>query len=120
MIDVASLLDEWHGRLGDEIPAKPDRHAADLRAALIMEEATEAWEALADNENREHIAKELADIIYVVYGTARLYRIPLDAVVAEVHRSNMTKLKGHIEREPNGKIVKGENYEEPDLTCLLS
>ena len=38
------------------------------------------------------IADALADIVYVVYGTALTYGLDLDAVLREVHRSNMSKL----------------------------
>jgi len=43
---------------------------------------------------QDAIAQELADLVYVAYGTALAYAygIDLDAVIEEVHRANMSKL----------------------------
>ena len=74
--------------------------AADLCAAaeddLIDEERDELKLAL-DAGDVVKVADALADILYVVYGTADTYGIPIDACFREVHRSNMAKL------DENGK-----------------
>ena len=63
-------------------------------------------------------ADALADLIYVIYGMALEYGIPLSAVLQEVHRSNMSKLDPEtgqpIYRE-DGKILKGSGFTEPDI-----
>jgi len=68
------------------------------------------------------IADALADIVYVVYGTALTYGIDLDAVLREVHRSNMSKLgrDGKPLIREDGKVVKSENYFPPDIASILS
>jgi hypothetical protein len=53
---------------------------------------------------------------YVVYGTALSYEIDLNAVLAEVHASNMTK---DAPLEPGGKAVKGPGYRPPDIAGIL-
>jgi predicted HAD superfamily Cof-like phosphohydrolase len=55
------------------------------------------------------VADALADMVYVIHGTALAYGIPLDEVLAEVHRSNMSKLglDGRPMLRADGKVVKG-------------
>lgn len=64
----------------------------------------------------ENMAKELADLLYVVYGTGVSLGIDLDKVFDAVHRSNMTKSK---ERDSGGKVTKGKDYEPPDIKDVL-
>jgi hypothetical protein len=56
----------------------------------------------------------LGDLVYVVYGAALHFGINLDAVVQEIHRSNITKSPAG-----NGKAVKGPRYEPPAIGYLL-
>jgi predicted HAD superfamily Cof-like phosphohydrolase len=67
-------------------------------------------------------ADALADLDYVVNGGAVCFGIPLPLVTAEVHRSNMSKLgaDGEPLMSPDGKILKGPNYREPDIAGLLA
>ena len=62
-----------------------------LRLALIEEEVGEAGRRRRGRD-LSGVADALADIVYVAYGTAHVYGIDLDAVLDEVHASNMTKL----------------------------
>jgi predicted HAD superfamily Cof-like phosphohydrolase len=58
----------------------------------------------------------------VIYGTALAYGFDLDAVIAEVHRSNMTKLGEDgkpIYRESDGKVLKSKSYVEADVAKVL-
>ena len=79
-----------------------------LRQALIEEEVGEL-QAAAGAGDLVGVADALADIVYVAYGTAHVYGIDLDAVLDEVHASNMTKLgaDGRPVRRADGKILKG-------------
>jgi NTP pyrophosphatase (non-canonical NTP hydrolase) len=63
------------------------------------------------------IAKEIADVLYVVYGTAAAFGIDIDKVYAQVHESNMSKVgpDGEVLRRSDGKVLKGPNYKAPDL-----
>ncbi len=91
-----------------------------LRQALIEEEVGELTVAAARGD-LVGIADALADIVYVAYGTAHVYGIDLDAVLTEVHASNMTKLgaDGRPVRRPDGKILKGPDYRPPDIAAVL-
>lgn len=98
-------------------PTLPSIETSSLRLALIDEEVQELRDGLAKRDLLE-IADALTDILYVVYGTAHACGIDVDECFHEVHRSNMTKLgpDGKPIYREDGKIMKGEGYEEPDLT----
>ncbi len=91
-----------------------------LRQALIEEEVRELAEA-AQAGDLVGVADALADIVYVAYGTAHVYGIDLDAVLDEVHSSNMTKLgaDGRPIRRADGKVLKGPDYRPPDIAAVL-
>jgi len=91
-----------------------------LRQALIEEEVRELSEA-AEAGDLVAVADALADIVYVAYGTAHVYGIDLDAVLDEVHASNMTKLgaDGRPVRRADGKVLKGPGYRPPDISAVL-
>lgn len=115
------LLKEWAATVGDYVQkddGSPPAGIRKLRAKLIDEEANEALVAIRTNGAKEEVAKELADIVYVTYGTALAYGIDLDQVIAEVHASNMSKLASGIQRRADGKILKGVSCREPDLSFV--
>jgi predicted HAD superfamily Cof-like phosphohydrolase len=91
-----------------------------LRLALIEEEVAELRAAAAAGD-LTGVADALADIVYVAYGTAHVYGIDLDAVLDEVHASNMTKLDedGRPIRRADGKVLKGPRYRPPDISRVL-
>src|SRR5689334_10006208 len=70
-----------------EVPAA----LAELRIDLLVEEVQEFADA-ARSGDLVALADALADIAYVTYGAALTYGIDLDAVLREIHRSNMSKL----------------------------
>ena len=100
-----------------EIPTLPDADLAELRLELINEEVQELKDGIAKGSMLE-IADALTDILYVVYGAGHAFGIDLDECFFEVHRSNMTKLgpDGRPIYRDDGKVLKGENYSQPDLT----
>lgn len=92
------------------------------------EELTDALKRLAWREPQraprpflEAVAHELADCVYVAYGTADLLGLNLDVALAEVHRANMSKRgpDGKVMRRDDGKILKGPGYVEPDMSGTL-
>lgn len=87
----------------------------DMRLALLNEEVQELREVIEAGDIVK-IADALADIEYVVRGTAVVYGIPSDAVFAEVHRSNMTK----VNRADQAKLIKGREYEPPRIAEILA
>jgi|14BtaG_2_1085337.scaffolds.fasta_scaffold02772_7 predicted HAD superfamily Cof-like phosphohydrolase len=88
-----------------------------LRLVLLKEEYAEVLSAV----DAENLLKELADLVYVTYGYAATFNWNLDEAVRRVHASNMSKLDTDgkpIYRE-DGKVLKGPNYAEPNLTDLV-
>lgn len=71
--------------------------------------------------NPVEVIDALGDMNYVNNGTMIALGIPVDAVMREIHASNMSKLGADgkpIYRE-DGKIMKGENFTPPNLSVLL-
>jgi len=102
-----------------QAPNFPDGPERALRMKLLEEEFKE-YEQGEYNNDLENIAKELADIIYIVCGTAVSYGIPLDRVFDAVHQSNMAKLvDGKPVRREDGKILKPEGWTPPDIKKVL-
>lgn len=93
-----------------------------LRKNLIEEEYNEVMYELTEVDSIEHIAKELVDLLYVVYGTGSEFGIDLDKCFAEVHRSNMSKLgdDGKPVVREDGKFLKSDRYEKPNLKRILN
>lgn len=71
--------------------------------------------------DHEKFAKEAADLHYVTYGTEAAFGINADAAMAEVHRSNMSKLDddGKPIKNEHGKVLKGPNYKPADMAGVL-
>ncbi|MET8555646.1 hypothetical protein ABZV64_11855 [Streptomyces sp. NPDC004959] len=124
----AAYLRAFHSAFGLHMRVTPgtvDEATAALRRTLLAEEFAEvdeaAGEVAADAGALAHFAQELADLVYVTYGTALTHGIDLDAVLAEVHRANMSKLgpDGTPVRRADGKVMKGPHYRAPDIAAVL-
>lgn len=83
----------------------------DLRIKLLDEEYYELIEALNWGD-KVQIAKELADLVFVVVGTAVVLDIPFNEVFAALQVSNMTKIgpDGKVNLREDGKVLKGESF----------
>jgi|TARA_B110000858_G_C17751175_1_gene449750 predicted HAD superfamily Cof-like phosphohydrolase len=118
--EMAGDFMEAYGQDIPPLPAWPDAKTQNLRMALIDEEVGELRQAIAD-KNMIEVADALADILYVVYGAGHAFGIDLDECFNEVHRSNLTKLgeDGRPVKDDTGKVMKGPNYEPPNLGQFL-
>lgn len=115
------MVKEFHKTFKHPVASHPTTAArANLRIELIDEEFKELKQAIASNDIIG-IADALGDLEYVVNGAALEYGIYLPGVVAEIHRSNMTKLgeDGKPIYREDGKVIKGPNYEDPNLHEVL-
>jgi predicted HAD superfamily Cof-like phosphohydrolase len=117
MTSPNDLVSEFHETYGHPIRSAEeptvDYDRVHMRYALIAEEFAELTEAIygsqarrliedrvslvqdySDHRNRDVVetADALADMVYVIYGMALESGIPLDEVLEEVQRSNMSKL----------------------------
>ena len=99
-----------------------------MQTSLIAEESVEflaaADEVYADPEdvaNREHLVKELSDLVFVCFQFAAAFNIDLEKAMTLVFESNMSKLdeRGMPIYREDGKVLKGPNYKAPDLSSCL-
>ena len=142
--DPEALVRRFHHVYG--LPVQTDsasleRESLHMRMSLIAEEFAELVGAVygqaarnevesgyrsavaVDDGGRDAVeaADALADLVYVIYGMALETGIDLAAVLAEVQRSNMSKLGADgkpIYRE-DGKVLKGPGYFAPDVAQVL-
>lgn len=133
MKDALEKLKEFHrvfGAAARETPGVADSDTMHLRFSLMREELDETAGAMLklnysvdERQTQEalcDVADGLADLCYVVIGTAVAYGIPLDRVFDEVHRANMAKApNGVIRRREGGKILKPEGWQPPDIRGVL-
>ena len=142
--DPEALVRRFHHVYG--LPVQTDgasleRESLDMRMSLIAEEFAELVGAVygqaartevessyrravaADDGARDTVeaADALADLVYVIYGMALETGIDLAAVLAEVQRSNMSKLgaDGRPVYREDGKVLKGPGYFPPDVAGTL-
>jgi predicted HAD superfamily Cof-like phosphohydrolase len=120
MTDEQAMVDAFHRTFDivvNPAPTGVDWQTRELRVRLIQEEFDELKEALA-SDDLSSIAKEMADLLYVVYGTAVSYGIDMDPVFREVHRSNMSKVGGY--KREDGKWVKPSTYSPAHIEPILA
>jgi predicted HAD superfamily Cof-like phosphohydrolase len=118
---------EFHETYGLPVKNSPDisdTKTNDLRINLLAEELDELKEALVDGDV-VGVLDALTDLQYVLDGAYLSFGLHhvKDAAFAEVQRSNMSKLGEDgkpIRRESDGKILKGPNFFEPDLTQFVT
>ena len=142
--DPEALVRRFHHVYG--LPVQTDgasleRESLDMRMSLIAEEFSElvgavygqAARAEVESSYRRAVATDdgardtvetadaLADLIYVIYGMALETGIDLAAVLAEVQRSNMSKLgaDGKPVYREDGKVLKGPDYFPPNVEAVL-
>ena len=92
-----------------------------LYAALIAEEADE-WRSEYQHDTKEKQLKELADLVYVVYGYANTKGWDLDEAVRRVHINNLGRCireDGRVVRNGDGKILKNPDFPKADLSDLV-
>ena len=111
------LVKEFHKKFKVPILKKPSlisKDRFDLRYALMKEEVEE-YLLGAKKGDLENIAKELVDILYVVYGTILEHGLgdKIDKIFKEVHLSNMSKDFHQY------KMIKGKKYFKANLKKIL-
>lgn len=115
--------------MGQPVGAKMDPSLLELRYDLIDEEVNEIVEEAfqdytgipRDEIDKAALTKELADLLYVTIGFAVTFGLPLVEVFERVHQSNMSKLgeDGKPVYREDGKVMKGPNYQPPELGDLF-
>ncbi|MBL0016994.1 MAG: nucleoside triphosphate pyrophosphohydrolase family protein [Bacteroidia bacterium] len=124
MKTALELVEEFHHSFG--IPARQEPTATIPEAAMrfeIMREENEEYREACEKNDLIAIADALGDQLYVLCGTILAHGLQdkIQAVLEEIHRSNMSKLDADgnpIVRE-DGKILKSEGYFRPNLAPIL-
>jgi predicted HAD superfamily Cof-like phosphohydrolase len=120
------LVEEFHRAFGLPVSTTPvaavPPDLVALRASLFSEELEEYRCAAAAND-AVAVADALTDMLYVLMGTYLSHGMQgcADELLAEVHRSNMSKLDeaGHaIVRD--GKVRKSARFSPPQLDGILA
>lgn len=100
--------------------------ARERQKSLIVEEFKEFIEAdhkmaMMDINSRADCLKELADLVYVCAQYAENMDWDLEQALRRVHKSNMSKLgeDGKPIKRKDGKVLKGPNYQPPNLSDLV-
>lgn len=120
MRDEQAMVEEFHRKfsiVAQVTPTDLNEETKRLRVRLIEEEFDELKESMAGGDLAA-VAKEMADLLYVVYGTAVSYGIDMDPVFREVHRSNMSKVGGY--KREDGKWVKPATYSPARIEPILA
>lgn len=91
-----------------------------IRAHLQVEELGEQLLAMSNRDATDTL-DAIADLQYVLLGTAVAFDLPLQEAFEEVHRSNMTKEKPN-QRDTTIDVLhpKGASYQPPNLRKILS
>lgn len=134
MIDYIGMLTEFHSKFDHHMfdGYAPEADTVELRIKLIQEEVNDELIPLLEQlKFPSSISKDqwdaamvlladaLGDSLYVIFGTCLTYGIPIDAVFAEIHRSNMTKSMIKDLKSIKGKTTKGTNFEPPNLKPII-
>lgn len=102
---IESIQENWK-----ELKGRDERIT---RAQLILSEVSELLFSLAQRDENA-VLDALADIAYLVEGTAITFNLPLSEAFDEVHKSNMTKIL-----YKNYEIIKTEDYKPPQLDEII-
>jgi predicted HAD superfamily Cof-like phosphohydrolase len=111
------MVAEFHKKVGSPVLPQPSlisEERSTFRHQLMSEEVGE-YRAGALKHDLENVAKEIADILYTVYGTVLEHGLQdkIPEIFAEIHRSNMSKDFSGV------KAIKGADYRPADIKSIL-
>lgn len=122
-----SMVEQFHHTFGSDVDRRTPETIS-MRIKLLAEEYKELNDELifafgsvsrsGKSDNWGKVSKELADLLYVAYGLAVALGIDAEEAFRRVHGSNMSKLglDGKPIVRDDGKVLKGPNYYEPNMT----
>jgi predicted HAD superfamily Cof-like phosphohydrolase len=129
--NIQADVEDFMQGIGQTLPGVPSAPTSDvlqLRIDLITEEFDELIHELVELQHRPEtaadellrlsfVAKEAADLVYVVIGTASALGIDLEPVWEAVQESNMQKVSGPV--RDDGKRLKPEGYRPPNILGVI-
>ena len=108
---------DFHHKVGSFMkatPGFPSRDVVNMRTRRVTEEIKELLEAM-DNGDLIGVADGIADLIYVLVGTALSFGINLPSIWDAIHSANMKKDR----IGPDGKCIKPPGWTHPDINAIL-
>ena len=125
------MVKQFHLLMEMDVDAPYTVQLLELRQKLINEEVSELnieidslisqlkEKGAIEPQTKLKMFKELADLQYVLSGMVVSFGIPMEEVFARVQKSNLSKLvNGKPLKREDGKVLKGPNYQKPDLSDL--
>ena len=111
------LVEEFHKKFKVPVLNEPSlisKKRAEFRFKLMKDEVEEYFEGVKSGD-LENVPKELADILYAVYGTILEHGLQgkIEEIFEENHRSQMSKEYNQY------KMVKGKESFEADVKKCL-
>ena len=108
----AAMVDQFYKTAGFD----PDP----VTSGTLIGEEYEEW--LVEPQRSVGELKELADLVYVIYGYAQSLGYDLDEALYRVHSNNLGRMyqpDGTIKRREDGKVIKNPDYPKVDLRDLI-
>lgn len=120
MLDMVEDVLAFHRKFAcyvGDCPHLPQRSIVDLRLRLIREEYRELLKAIRLGD-LAGIADAIADLVYVIIGTAIAFGIDIRPIWQAVQQANMAKTGGGTRQD--GKILKPPGWRAPDVAGLVA
>lgn len=99
-----------------------EQEPSEVLYATLIQEEFEEWRSSYLQNDKLNELKEMADLVYVVYGLAAARGWNMDEAVRRVHENNLGRVvqdDGTILRRDDGKIIKNPNAPKIELEDLL-
>ena len=113
---------EFRRRYGLNTPAKTKKEVR-TQFKCVREEFSELFDEICESDFRPSVKvlDGICDLLFTTIGLAIVLDCDIQGAFAEVQRSNLTKLgvDGKPIYRADGKVLKGPNFEEPQLEPFL-
>ena len=124
ILRIRLMVEELLG--STKISGYPDAKTPEYNPwGLINDKSDELVQSIL-NDDLVGIADGIADVLYVVFGTAAAFGIDIQEVFDEVHRSNLSKAVWSEEqqryiyaKDAGGKTIKPDTYSPADLEPIV-
>jgi len=117
--DVSDFHDKFNFINGHRQVQLLTRAKLTERYECMLEEVTEFKDAIATNDVNA-LADALIDLVYFAKGTAVMMGLPWETLWDDVHRANMTKVRGVTKRGHAFDVVKPDGWEGPKTAEIVT
>lgn len=109
---------------GAQIPTEPRFiKSVLLKEVPVLNDAVERYTEASNALDIKGVTNAITKIIFTCYATSARLGVDIDDVLAEVQRSNLSKLGADgkpIYRESDNKVLKGPNFFTPKIAEVLA